>query len=270
MVEISHDYLNTVGLADQDFAEFLKKNEANLENSFVILFSDHGNRYDTIRETVIGRLESRLPVLSVRVPKWFEKKFPDYFQALKSNSKKMTSHFDVFATLMHVLDGLHKPPPKVERGISLFSEIAENRTCFEAKIPNVFCPCFNEISLEPSEGVEYAEFLLNFIKDYFTEHQVQEKCAPMKLKSVKSVLLSLPPSKLAIDDRQPHLRSLVLQYRVQFTVQPPSNALLEGVVFKDQRTGKLSISNDLDRNNKYGNSSFCVSDRLLKKLCHCL
>ncbi|KAE9552195.1 hypothetical protein FO519_004576 [Halicephalobus sp. NKZ332] len=102
-LEISHDYLNTVGVADEDFSEFLKKNEKKFENSFLIVFSDHGNRYDKIRETVIGRLESRLPLLSIRAPPWFQKKFPDYFKSLRDNSKVMTSHFDLHATLIHIL-----------------------------------------------------------------------------------------------------------------------------------------------------------------------
>ena len=102
-LEISHDYLNTVGVADADFSEFLKQNKETFENAFVIVFSDHGNRYDRIRETIIGRLESRLPLLSIKVPQWFEKKFPEYFKNLKENSKLMTSHFDLHATLIHIL-----------------------------------------------------------------------------------------------------------------------------------------------------------------------
>lgn len=45
---------------DDAFAEFFERNARRLEDSIVIVFSDHGNRYDTIRETVTGRLESRL------------------------------------------------------------------------------------------------------------------------------------------------------------------------------------------------------------------
>jgi hypothetical protein len=49
---ISHDYLNTVGLADGDVENFLVRIQPCLNRSIIVVFADHGNRYDSIRETV--------------------------------------------------------------------------------------------------------------------------------------------------------------------------------------------------------------------------
>ena len=87
---------------------------------------------------------------------------------------------------------------------------------------------------------------------------------------MKSLSMSLPSQHMALNENDPNLRSLILSYRIQFTVKPPSNALLEGVVYKNKVTGEISISPDIERNNKYGNTSICVDDHILKKLCHCI
>lgn len=50
--DASHDYLNRVGMMDGDLEGFLNRAERRLENTVVVVFSDHGNRYDRIRETV--------------------------------------------------------------------------------------------------------------------------------------------------------------------------------------------------------------------------
>ena len=41
-----------IGVMDTDLKSFLEKNEKVLEDSYVIVFSDHGHRYASIRETV--------------------------------------------------------------------------------------------------------------------------------------------------------------------------------------------------------------------------
>uniref|UniRef100_A0A0M3HGC2 Sulfatase domain-containing protein n=1 Tax=Ascaris lumbricoides TaxID=6252 RepID=A0A0M3HGC2_ASCLU len=50
--DLSHDYLNAINVADEDYARFFIDNEKHFNNTIVIVFSDHGHRYDSIRETV--------------------------------------------------------------------------------------------------------------------------------------------------------------------------------------------------------------------------
>lgn len=44
--ELSHDSINLVGVADQDFTDWLKelKSSGTLNNTILIFMSDHGNR----------------------------------------------------------------------------------------------------------------------------------------------------------------------------------------------------------------------------------
>lgn len=50
--DLSHDSLNMIGVVDSDLESFFQRNMKLLEKSIVIVFSDHGHRYDSIRETV--------------------------------------------------------------------------------------------------------------------------------------------------------------------------------------------------------------------------
>uniref|UniRef100_A0A914QWU0 gluconokinase n=1 Tax=Panagrolaimus davidi TaxID=227884 RepID=A0A914QWU0_9BILA len=251
LTEVSHDYLNTVGVVDEDFVKFLTEIQPNFNNSIVIVFSDHGNRYDSIRETVIGRLESRLPFLSIKMPEWFSKKYPKMEENLKANSKILTSHFDLHAMLVQILQGnFSSPPPKLSRGISLLSSIPSNQTCFSAEIPSQFCPCFKEYEIPLSNDTTFADLILQKIHNYFAEKNVLDKCAKMELDSIKSISLSLPPSKLSLDELQPSFKGDLYHYRIQFQVKPPSNAILEGIVVKNKFSGEIKVLNDIERNNR--------------------
>uniref|UniRef100_A0AC35UFA2 Sulfatase domain-containing protein n=1 Tax=Rhabditophanes sp. KR3021 TaxID=114890 RepID=A0AC35UFA2_9BILA len=57
---MSHGHLNDISAMDEVCLTFLKENVA-------IIFSDHGNRYDALRDTLTGRYETRLPFLAVKL-----------------------------------------------------------------------------------------------------------------------------------------------------------------------------------------------------------
>ena len=59
-------------------------------------------------------MEERTPYISIRYPKWFQKKYPVAMRALKENSKGLTTPFDIHETL---LDSLSYTPEKEKRGI---------------------------------------------------------------------------------------------------------------------------------------------------------
>jgi arylsulfatase A-like enzyme len=47
-----------------------------LENTIVFLFADHGSRYGPMRATLQGKLEERLPLQIISLPKSFVERFP--------------------------------------------------------------------------------------------------------------------------------------------------------------------------------------------------
>jgi arylsulfatase A-like enzyme len=62
------------------------RTEGFLENSFLFFLSDHGSRVDKIRNTPIGRLEERLPLLSLVVPEHLKQQFPNLHKSMFNKS----------------------------------------------------------------------------------------------------------------------------------------------------------------------------------------
>ncbi|CAJ0561416.1 unnamed protein product, partial [Mesorhabditis spiculigera] len=70
--------------------------------------------------------------------------------------------------------------------------------------------------------------------------------------------------------KQPPSGAITIIYRIALRVAQPSNAMLEAVVFRDLTKKTWKIDGDIERNNKYGNTSACVVEKQLLKLCHCI
>ena len=65
----------------------LIEQKSRFENQFLFMFSDHGHRFDAIRQTLVGRLEERLPFFSLHVPQKLRKRFPHLNDVLRWNAK---------------------------------------------------------------------------------------------------------------------------------------------------------------------------------------
>ncbi|CAJ0582323.1 unnamed protein product, partial [Mesorhabditis spiculigera] len=61
-----------------------------------------------------------------------------------------------------------------------------------------------------------------------------------------------------------------IHYRIVVEAAAPSGAQIEGLLVKKMDAREYEPSGEVERNNKYGNTSHCVTDRTLKKICHCL
>ena len=132
MSYLSHSYPNHLSFADNDLLRllrtFVKRNYS--ENTLIVVFGDHGSRNDDVRNTMQGKLEERLPWLSISVPEWLEDKYPEITSALKNNQHVISSPFDLHATLHHVLT--YPKEPQGEKTQSLFTKLPHTRTCSEA------------------------------------------------------------------------------------------------------------------------------------------
>ena len=129
---LAHAHPNHLSYADYDLLHLLKflvKNKHD-ENTMLVLLGDHGSRNDDVRNTMQGKLEERLPWLSISLPKWVEKQYPGIGKAMKWNQDKLCTPFDVHYTLIHMLT--YPIRPSRERGMSLFDKIPTNRTCEDA------------------------------------------------------------------------------------------------------------------------------------------
>lgn len=168
---MTHDFINHPMLIDKDLSELLlqMKKEKRLEKTILFLLSDHGLRFGSFRQTTFqGMVEERLRKIHFRkkkiqlsfydanqtlfpaflfavLPETFKKKYPLAVRNLRRNSRRLTTHFDVFETLKDLSNvdkgiisnekiqkrsaDLKEREATLPRGISLFLEIPGERTC---------------------------------------------------------------------------------------------------------------------------------------------
>lgn len=72
-----------------------------LSNSFLLVMGDHGFRFGGIRGTKTGEAEDRNPLLMLVLPEHL-RNHPQLLEQLRSNARHLTTHFDVFATLIDI------------------------------------------------------------------------------------------------------------------------------------------------------------------------
>lgn len=145
--------------------KFLKSSllEGLFNRTVLFVLGDHGNRMDFIRRTKVGTIEDRMPMVTVILPEWINKKYPSWKKSLQDNRMRLTSTYDIYATFRHVLSTMnnktkstdieprflnnildknvrdHFKAPSV--GISLFESVPLNRDCDDAGVAQWFCVC---------------------------------------------------------------------------------------------------------------------------------
>lgn len=132
----------------ETFFENLKTNGI-FNSSVIFLLSDHGIRFGSIRKTIQGWYEERLPANLVSIPPWFQLKYPEKYENLQKNAKKLTSTYDVYMTLQELLNLSVKnhnitASEACPTCTSLFSDIPDNRSCKKAGIPELWCTCIGK------------------------------------------------------------------------------------------------------------------------------
>jgi hypothetical protein len=246
------------------FFQQLKETGA-FNTTFIIFLSDHGMRWGNIRKTAIGWYEERLPFIHVWVPEWFKQKHPDIYNHLKTNSRRLTSPFDLHLTLREILRLSRQDNaslavvkcPGCPKCCSLFSEVSEDRACEEAGITANWCTCNNyrTISTNGNEPKAIALQALSEINEKLKKAgKVSASCAELTLENV-------------IDLKQKVSTDLQEYFIVMFDTIP-GGARFEATVLRSNRT--FQLQGDVSRINTYGNQTECVDDAALKLYCYCI
>ncbi|KAA3671684.1 uncharacterized protein DEA37_0008294 [Paragonimus westermani] len=137
---------------DKEFGPSTTQNQQRrFANTLVFLFADHGPRMGKARLSVQGKLEERLPLLSIILPKKFQRSWPQATRHLRANVNRLVTLFDVHATLVHLMDKqygssrahLNNRRPVPVHGRSLFTAISPSRTCAQAGIAPHWCTCLH-------------------------------------------------------------------------------------------------------------------------------
>jgi len=268
---LSHNDLNEVQVADSDFEKlFLKmQREGQLNNTVLIVLGDHGHRFSAIRKTDIGRVEERMPFLAVSLPTEFKHRYPHLVEGLEQNNNTLLSWFDIHEMLMDLAHNNLGKKSFVHRygtiGSSPFRWISKNRTCEEAGIPVEYCICAREkqISTSDTRVKTAARDLMAHINFELLGSTIKQGvCSPLQLRHILSAQMLFLGAHIA----QP--KGFRVLYRVMVQVMP-SNALFEGTVQVDAWNSHGYIVGDVNRINRYGNQSHCVSDKIVQLYCYC-
>ncbi|XP_001359906.2 uncharacterized protein [Drosophila pseudoobscura] len=305
---LSHDSINLVGAADDDVHDWLValKEKSLLDDTILIFMADHGNRFAEVRATLQGKQEERLPFFSFAFPESFKKRFPQEYKNFLANEQRLTTPFDVHATLKHIIqlqtasdeettvesDDI-SPKPSIHiselargRAISLLEPIPTNRSCADAYIEPHWCACLNWRPLQLND-TQYSGVILKAaqsIVDTINAATAEQRkfCVPLDLLRVNWALRLQPHKELlqfkTNSDRDGFLADMTGQtevhdemYQLQLVTQP-GNGLYEASVSHNLQTFSATTKlTDISRVNKYGTQARCIYDRdpELRKYCYC-
>ncbi|XP_046839616.1 uncharacterized protein LOC124433853 isoform X2 [Xenia sp. Carnegie-2017] len=269
-----HEDFNFISLVEDDLLSFLKyfKTEGYLNNTILILFGDHGLRYGFVRSTVLGRMEERLPFLSVTLPEWFEKVYPKLYENIQRNRHVLTTPFDIHATFQHILM-YPREPRELPHGKSLFTDIGW-RTCEQAGIPFHFCPCvdWKDVEVDNEDVQKSASAVVDMINERLTKNSVEAKCARLNLKEVISAKLITSKGGEEETNRGQFTMSKILKggcmYQLQL-ITSPNNGMYESTV--QLISGIPNVNQQLSRINAYNDQSDCIrkTHPFLREVCFC-
>lgn len=285
LTEISHDFMNFVELVDDDTFQFFKvlHEKGHLNNSVLVFMSDHGPRNDEIRNTATGRIEERMPLLSIVVPEHLKQRYPHLGKNLEDNEKRLTSPFDLHETLKDILnlnfnkhsDLRTRPYP---RGISLFRSIPKDRSCADASIAEHFCACYTvqNMSVTSQTVKTLSEFAVHTINENLAG--VLEHCSKLNLYNI----VEAQKVESGLQHRSEFDRTSILnvfyqpemhleqRYLILFQTVPGYGLFEATVSFTDiDNKETFKLLGDVSRTNKYRNQSHCVGTQKLKPICYC-
>ncbi|CAH2240613.1 uncharacterized protein LOC120637128 [Pararge aegeria] len=269
-VTMSHDYLNYPMAMDENYELLLKKLDYTryLDDTILIVLSDHGIRWGDIRFTKQGRLEERLPLMHILLPNSFRENFSFAYENMKINSHRLTTPFDVYATLVDLInvDKIKNENIKRrsltdyanDRSISLFLPIPGNRTCKIADIDDHWCTCHKgqKIAIDSVEAYEAAGNLIGHLNTLIHGHPQCARLSLVELVEVTEMLAGTP------NESEIGWREFLVVVRTA-----PGNGVFEATLRHDARD--WSLAGSISRLNMYGNQGYCIHHYQLKLYCYC-
>ncbi|XP_013402395.1 uncharacterized protein LOC106168020 [Lingula anatina] len=286
----SHGYTSKLQVADDDLLGFLQWLEKGrfLDDTILILMADHGARFTSVRDTVQGKLEERMPFFSFRFPKKFIEKYPKAYANVKKNSKVLTTPFDIHETFIDMINHTGTGVADIRRrGVSLFKEIPKSRTCAHAQIEAHWCTCLNWEKVDENvkkvdENVKKAIGSVIRKLNSIIEPQ-SHLCHELELGNVSQIVRYSGPSETLLkfkqsadnDGRLPDLSDNIAMSEILYQINlstKPGNGHFEATVHHAVQSGNFIVyDKEISRLNKYGNQPYCVAGKLphLRAYCYC-
>ncbi|XP_034837571.1 uncharacterized protein [Maniola hyperantus] len=280
IADISHDDFYKISTADDDLVDFLRhvKDAGYLEDTMLIVMGDHGPRFGPIRATRQGKLDERLPFMSIVLPEKLKRQRPNAYHNLKANAQVLTTPFDIHTTVLDALAlGQHAsefvvPNAAMKRGLSLLEPIPKTRTCEEAEVTPHWCVCLNTESyaVAPHDPMfrRSVAALLQFINNITEEKR--SLCAVRNLTSTMWVTRQGPKYN---EFKSTSANTSHATYYQALVILSPGRAAFEASLRYDQEKDRFDISEkDISRISAYGTEPACVSATHphLNKYCYCV
>ena len=282
---LTHDQYEIPPGFDQHLKRLLMELEqkGHLKNTFLMILGDHGGRplyYHGDNYKLYGALEYPNRFLSIKIPEVLKNTI--FASNLKANKDKLMSSFDLHKTLKHIymmskvgvngqsnncrqLFANHFPEVRVLRGVSLFENVPQNRSCEDALIPVGFCTCAFKIPTKENKFIKetglnfqsVGEFLISRLND--KTERLKALCMPYKLNRIGNFM------RLNESDDQ-----LKTQKYQAFLMADPGNSLFEAVV-EINSNKEIALVDKIVRISRYGSQSDCLigGDRAFKDRCFC-
>ncbi|KAI1730084.1 sulfatase domain-containing protein [Ditylenchus destructor] len=300
MTDLGHDSTNTLYHSDDQFYHLMRDLKPKLEDSFLFVMGDHGNRMDPLSGTNAGVKEDNNPALFVILPKKLRRNWR-LRAVLEENSRQLVSHYDVYATMVAIAKSSHTwtesawesnwPYPQMKdlprmHGSSLLHQLKKPRSCPSLRIPFDYCQCeWNVLAVDSSESdlvQKLGEICVSNLNSQLAAWNLTDRCANLRLKDDFKIeieeLNEMPQRNDSLTDApinstdliQPNQTSSI--FRIIFQTLPGGGqfwayveANFEPVVHKDgiqQRVLKDAriVSDHIARMNPYASQTDCATD----------
>ncbi|XP_037292951.1 uncharacterized protein LOC115449169 isoform X2 [Manduca sexta] len=290
IADITHDDFNMISTADEHTVEFLQalRDQGRLRDTLLFVMGDHGPRYAKVRDTLQGKLEERLPFMTIVLPETLRRSRPEALDALKHNAHVLTTPHDIHATVLDAMDlQRYWNPYKVRgadlaRGLTLFEPIPKNRSCSEAGIEPHWCTCLRWLNVSDADPLYHraARAVVDYINS-LTE-PVRSLCAVRSLLEVSwesrwranSRLLSFVEARDAdgyVGRFGAGLRPDKEHWQVKIAVGPGRGVYEASMTYTKKEDKFLVNARDISRTNAYNNEPSCISATHphLNMFCYC-
>ncbi|XP_035734477.1 uncharacterized protein LOC118447091 isoform X1 [Vespa mandarinia] len=277
--ELSHDSYNDIGAADEDLYLWVKQlqDSGHLNNTILILMSDHGHRFAEIRNTLQGKQEERLPFFSFTFPPWFKKVHSRAYENFLHNTKHLTTPFDIHKTLQAILNfESPKEGDRYQRAINLFDKIPLERTCADAFIEPHWCACLSwkEIEVDNPNVIAAAKFFVQFLNTYTEEHR--DICETLKINQILWSAKLLPTKGLLnfqksgdqdgfVADLSAKTKLTSEIYQIKVKTEPGGGLFEASITYNVNKNIFNTKISDVSRINKYGSQASKVRRIIMRR-----
>ncbi|XP_064469443.1 uncharacterized protein LOC135384151 [Ornithodoros turicata] len=254
--EVAQRDVNSARIVDRPIASSLKamRNAGVFNNAALVFLSDLGMRAGRIKLTHPGRFQDNQPFAFLALPPWISHQM----QVPDANRRRLTTAFDVHATLLHLSQYPSKWAPSTPHGVSLFREVPAQRTCEMASVPILYCAsaCLLTVNTAEPLATSIALFVVEQVNKLTATH-LPGKCQPWTFGRVRDIH---------------KCSSTVLKsdYRLSLTVSP-GNTVFEATVrvMRNQSKLRLSLLDPVDRILVRPWNTFCAAGHPSEKYCYC-